>query len=71
MENSKCIVMRSPSPLVIASQQQIPFESGIDSSSINLVVPNQYLHPQLIYPQYIRDAMSTFITPPPPSKISN
>lgn len=61
--------MRSPSPLVIAGQP-LPFESGIDSSSINLVPAHTFLHPQLIYPHYIRDAMNTFI-PPPPSKISN
>ncbi|KAL4084571.1 hypothetical protein QTP88_027514 [Uroleucon formosanum] len=62
MENSRCIVMRSPSPLVL-SGQPMSFEAGIDSASINMVPAHHFLHPQLIYPHYIRDSMGAFIPP--------
>lgn len=67
MENSRCIVMRSPSPLVL-SGQPMPYEVNIDSPSLNMVPTHPFLHPQLIYPHYLRDSMGTFI---PPSKIIN
>lgn len=56
--------MRSPSPLVL-SGQPMSFEAGIDSAPINMVPAHHFLHPQLIYPHYIRDSMGAFI---PPSK---
>ncbi|KAF0765942.1 msx2-interacting protein-like isoform X1 [Aphis craccivora] len=62
MENSRCIVMRSPSPLVL-SGQPMSFEAGIDSTPINMVPAHHFLHPQLIYPHYIRDSMGAFIPP--------
>lgn len=57
--------MRSPSPLVL-SGQPMSFEAGIDSAPINMVPAHHFLHPQLIYPHYIRDSMGAFI---PPSKL--
>lgn len=54
--------MRSPSPLVI-SGQPITYDASIDAASLNLA--HHYLHPQLIYPHYLRDSMGAFI---PPSK---
>ncbi|XP_025411729.1 protein split ends isoform X2 [Sipha flava] len=63
MENSRCIVMRSPPPLVL-SGQSMAFEAGIDSVPINMVPAHHYIHPQLIYhPQYVRDPMGAFIPP--------
>lgn len=63
MENSRCIVMRSPSPLVL-SGQPMSFEAGIDTAPINMVPAHHYLHhPQLMYPHYIRDTMGNFISP--------
>ncbi|VVC45470.1 Hypothetical protein CINCED_3A008269 [Cinara cedri] len=61
IENSRCIVMRSPSPLVL-SGQPLPFEAGVDSTPINLVPAHHFIHPQLIYPHhYLRDSMGAFI----------
>lgn len=57
--------MRSPSPLVI-SGQPMSYDASIDAASLNMVQAHHYLHPQLIYPHYLRDSMGAFI---PPSKI--
>lgn len=65
MENSRCIVMRSPSPLVI-SGQPMPFDANIDTAAINMVPAHHFMHPQLIYPHYLRDSIGPFV---PPSKI--
>lgn len=61
MENSRCIVMRSPSPLVM-SGQSMPFEAISDSVPLNIVPPHHFLHHQLIYPHYIREPMGSFIS---------
>lgn len=58
--------MRSPSPLVL-SGQPMPYDAGIDTAPLNMVPAHHFLHPQLIYPHYLRDSMGgAFI---PPSKI--
>lgn len=63
MENPRCIVMRSPSPLVL-SGQTMSYDGGIDTAPLNMVPAHHFLHPQLIYPHYLRDSMGAAFIPP-------
>lgn len=58
--------MRSPSPLVLSGQPMSFEAAGVDSTPLNMVPAHHFLHPQLIYPHYLRDSMGGFI---PPSNI--
>ncbi|XP_050524813.1 protein split ends isoform X2 [Daktulosphaira vitifoliae] len=63
MDNSRCIVMRSPSPHPSLPGQTIAYDTSVDPAAINMVSAHHYMHPQLLYPHYIRDSLGAYIPP--------